>query len=200
MSVAAKLGLPEAFQTTLLWIAVVLTLAPYFAGTTVGSLQIPRLDPRKRRRLRVGGPLLLLASVAVVLPLPILGPRPIDLHLIAADVTEAGDIDVAIQNAGVNSVLLTAVELEVIDDRGLIGRPVLPAGAAYRVPIDALAIGERRRVPIRFLVPAGAIERIVITPMTGRALLVRLRIFVDNKVELTSMIELGPSLRVGRGD
>jgi hypothetical protein len=193
MSVAAKLGLPEAFQTTLLLIAVVLTLVPYFAGATVGSLQIPKLDPRKRRRLRIVGPLLLLASIAVVLPLPILGSRRIDLHLIAADVTEAGDIDVAIQNSGVNSALLTAVELEVMDDRGLIGRPVLPAGAAYRVPIDDLAIGERRRVPIRFLVPAGAIERIVITPMTGRTLLVRLRVVVDNKVELTSMIKLGPA-------
>src|SRR4051812_46218676 len=117
MSLAIRLGLPEAVQSALLIAAIALTLAPYFAGLTIGGLQIPNIDSRRRRRIRFAGPAILAGCVALVLPLPWLQPPITNLRLIAVDVTATGDIDAVVSNAGTSPALLTAIELEVIAER-----------------------------------------------------------------------------------
>src|SRR5262249_21160396 len=84
MSIAARLGLPDVFQAALLLLPFGLALAPHLGGFTVGGLAVPKFDPRRRRALRVGGPLALAAAVAVVIPFSAL--RAETLRLAAADV------------------------------------------------------------------------------------------------------------------
>jgi hypothetical protein len=192
MSLAARLGLPEAVQTTLLIAAFVLTLTPYFAGLTVGGLQIPAILPRQQRRMRFAGPAMLVAGVALVLPVSFLQPGATDLSLMAVDVTAAGNIDVVVANAGPSPALLTAVEIELVADRGIIVRHELLPGAALRLPIDALSVGGKRKLMIRELIPSRSVERIVIAPETSRGLLLRVRIHAANGVVLTADVDLAP--------
>lgn len=199
MSVADWLGLPEAFQAAVLILLVVLALAPYFPGVTLGSLQIPKLHPRRRRAFRVIGPVVLVLGAAMVLPISALHRPRGELRLLAADVDQNGSIDVVVENEGTAPALLTAVELEVVEDHGIAARPVLSRSAAYRLPIDDLAVGGRRRRILRHLVPAGAAERIVIAPQTGRALTVRGSLSASDGAVVTFTVELlPPSVRAGR--
>src|SRR5947209_19524891 len=125
MSLAGRLGLPEAVQTALLLAAIALTLAPYFAGMSIGGLQVPAIGPRRRRRMRIAGPAMLAGSLALVVPLSFFQPAPTMLRLIAIDVTDAGNIDAVVANDGGAAALLTAVELEVLSERGIGARPEL---------------------------------------------------------------------------
>jgi hypothetical protein len=177
MSIAGRLGLPEAVQTGLLIFAIVLALTPWLSGVTVGSWEFPKLDPRRRRVLRVIGPIAVALAIALVVPVSALRPSTTDLRLLAADVTRNGEIDVAVTNAGTSAALLTAIELEVLRERATAARPVLVTTATYRIPVDDLPAGKRRRLVVRHLVPAGATERIVIAPETTRAAAVRLTLF-----------------------
>ena len=192
MSLANWLGLPEAFQTTLLIAAVVLALTPYFAGITVGGLQVPRLPVRQRRRLRLAGPIVLLGCLALVIPIGAWRNATSELRLLAVDVGPSGVIDVVVANRGSSPALLTAIELEVIADRRVIGRPVLQETATYHVPLDDVAVGGRQRRTIRHIIAAGATERILIAPETARSLRVRLSLSVAGGAMLTSTVELLP--------
>ncbi|MFL6244787.1 MAG: hypothetical protein ACJ74H_02090 [Thermoanaerobaculia bacterium] len=196
MSIAERFGLPEAFVVTLLLLATVLTLAPYLRGVTLGSVQIPRFDARRRRALRLIGPLSLVAAIALVIPLPAL--RQTRLRLVDADVTEAGEIDVVVVNTAIASTVITKIELEVTRDRGIGSRPVLIETAQYRIPIDNLRRGQRRGRMTRHLIPGGATERILIAPHTGRGFQLRLFIWTDDGAVLTADLDLLPS--TSRGD
>lgn len=189
MSVADRLGLPEAVQTALLIVGIALALTPWLAGFTIGSVQIPKLDPRRRRALRVTGPLAVLLGIALVVPVAALRPEGTDLRILAADLTANGEIDVAVTNAGTSSALLTGIELELIRERRVAARPVLRTTATYRLPIDDLGAGERRRLVVRHLVPAGATERIVIAPETTRAASIRLSLHASDGAVITSIIQ-----------
>lgn len=199
MSVADWLGLPEAVQTALLILAVVFTLTPWFPGFTVGNWSVPKLDPRRRRALRWVGPITIMLAVALVMPLAALRPSPTALRLLTADGTANGDIDLVITNSGISAALLTAIELEVIRDRGLAARPALVTTATYRLPIGGLAAGQRRRLVIRHLVPAGATERIAVATETMRAASVRLSLYAADGAVLREVVELRPSSDSGGG-
>lgn len=189
MSFAQRIGLPESVQTSLLLLAIALTLAPWFTGLTIGMLQLPKLDARRRRMWRIGGPLLLILTVALVFPVT---PRPISLHLLAADVLENGNIDVVISNTGNSVALLTSIELEVIRDHGIASRSMLATSATYYLSIDDLAPRMRRRLIIRHLIAPGATERIVIAPQTTRAADVRLLLHAADGSVLQSLLNLRP--------
>jgi hypothetical protein len=112
------------------------------------------------------------------------------LRLVAVDVTAAGNIDVVVSNAGTSAALLTAIELEVIAERRIAARPELLPSAAFRVPVDDLATVGRRKLTIRQLIAPKSLERIVISPQTGRGLLVRLRIYAADGAVLSSDVDL----------
>jgi len=189
MSLADRLGLPHELMTALILLTIVFTLAPYFAGLTLGTLQVPRLRPRVRRLLRIVGPLSVAAAVALVVPVTALAPQTTRLKLLAADFVD-GNIDVAIANAGTSDGLVTGIELEVLADRGSIARPALPATARYEVPIDDLQPGGKRRIVIRHLIPAGTTERFLVSPETARLLDVRLRMQTASDTLLTADVPL----------
>jgi len=189
MSLAGRLGLPEAVQTALLLAAIALTLAPYFAGMSIGGLQIPAIGPG-RRRMRVAGPAMLAGCMVLVVPLSLFQPAPMMLRLIAVDVTDSGDIDAVVANDGNSAAMLTAVELEVLGERRVGARPELLPGAAIQVPVDDLPPGGRRTSMIRLLVAPRSVERIVISPQTNRGLLLRLRIRSTDGVVLSSDVDL----------
>jgi hypothetical protein len=189
MSLADRLGLPHELMTTLILLAIVFSLAPYFAGLTLGTLQVPRLRPRARRLLRILGPLGVAAAVALVVPIAALAPRATRLQLLAADFVD-GNVDVAIANAGPADGLVTGIELEVLADRGGIARPALAATARYRVPLDDVQPGGKRRIVVRHLVPAGATERFLVSPETARLLDVRLHIHTAGGIVLTADVPL----------
>src|SRR6185436_9622894 len=152
MSIAQRGGLPEAFQTTLLILAVVLALTPYLADVSSGILKVPRLTSGQRRSMKIVGPLTVLFMLLLVVPWPALAPVS-QLRLLAADATDTGEIDVAIKNDGTSAVLLTRLEIEVLRDRGLRLRPVLAPTAAYRLRMDDLAAGSKRALTMRHLLP-----------------------------------------------
>ena len=192
MSLAQRIGLPDAFQTSLLVLALLLVLAPYFAGLTVGGVQLPRLDRRRRRALKVAGPIAVIATLALVLPIAALAPPPTRLELVAADVTDAGEVDLVIANSGSGNALLTRIDLEVLVDRGAVVRPVLASSARYRIAIGDLSPGHRRGMVIRQLIPPRAIERILVDPGTNRSMRMRITIHAAGGVILTRDLELWP--------
>jgi hypothetical protein len=190
MSIAGRLGFPEAFQTTLLLLTLVLTLTPYFAGAMIGSVAIPRLSASRRRWMRFFGPFSLAVTVAVIVPLDVLRATTPDLRLLAADVSQSGDLDLVLTNPGTTAALVTAIELEVIGDRGLASRPILHSTAAYRISIDDLKVGNSRRLVVRHLIPTGATERFTISPETSRSLKVRVRIQTAHGAALSRDLEI----------
>lgn len=197
MSLAELLGLSETVQTTLVLLAVALALAPILSGVKIGGVEIPRIDRRRRRALHIGGPASLLAALVLVVPIPALRPHTTNLRLVAADVLENGDIDVAVTNTGPVAVLLTAIELEVIGERAAGSRPVLETSATYRVPIGDLTRGHGRRRVIRHLVAAGTTERFSIHPETAYAATVQLSLFSGDGTVMRAQIDLQGVRRKG---
>lgn len=195
MSFAERIGLPDAFQTTLLVVALLLALAPYFSGLAIGGVQLPRLDRRRRRMLTVLGPVSLIAMVVLVLPFEALAPPPSRLQIVAADVTETGEIDLAISNTGTVAALLTRIEIEVIADRHKTARPALASSARYQIAIDDFALGRRYALVIRHLVPPKTTERIVVAPQTNRSLRARVRVHSAGGTVMTREVELWPDRR-----
>ncbi|HYU25143.1 MAG TPA: hypothetical protein VEO74_08075 [Thermoanaerobaculia bacterium] len=191
MSVAGRIGLPEAFQTTLLVVALLLALAPHFAGLTIGGVQLPRIDHRRRRALKIFGPLALVAAIALVLPVEALAP-PLSsrMQLVAADPTPAGEIDLAIVNSGKGEGLVTHIELEILSEGSTHARPVLAPSARYRIPIDDLRVGQRRGVVVRHVIAPATTERILVAPQTNRALTVRVHVRTFGDVVMTRDVEL----------
>ena len=189
MSVAGRLGFPEAFQTALLVLTLLLALAPHLSGLAVAGVQVPRLDPRRRRMLKVVGPAAFLLVILLVIPVRALAPRDA-LQLIAVDATPNGQIDVAIANTGDAAALLTSIELTVMSTRAAHVRPVLATTATYRVPLGDLEPGRSRRVIIRHLLEPNTTERIVIAPETSRPMRVRVSIGASGGVVFTRDVEL----------
>lgn len=188
MSVAGRLGLPEAFQATVLVLVVAFALAPYFSGMTVGGVVIPRLDRRRRRTLRIAGPVAVAVAIALVVPMAGLQPRTTDLHLLAAGLTEEGDVDAVVSNSGTTAALITGIELEVVRDYNIMGRPPLASSGTYVVPVGALPAGGRRKLMVRHLVPPAGTERIIISPSTARSLTLRLHLHGADGTVLTREI------------
>jgi|GEM_PF-5457129 len=198
MSIAQRAGLPEAVQTALLLLSIALALTPYLTEVSIGILKIPKLSMRERRSMKIIGPIAVVLAIALVAPLSALAPAS-KLRLLAADVDEAGQIDVVVANNGTTAALLTKIELELLRDRQLRARPTLMPTAAYRIPIDRLSVGGRRSLLVRQLVLPSTAERIVIAPMTNRALEVRLRMHTADGEVLTADVSLWPST-AGRAD
>jgi hypothetical protein len=192
MSLATRIGLPEQFQNTVLLLGFLLALAPYLAGVKIGSLQVPTFERRKRRMMRLCGPLVFLVTLALVVPVPVwlASPRP-EVKVLAADVASNGDLDVVIANAGPGAALLTRIEIEVLRDLGRSARSILESSATYKIPIDALRPGQRRSLVVRHSLPAAATERILIAPRTARSLEVRLHLFLAEGGPLSADFSLG---------
>jgi hypothetical protein len=190
MSLAERIGLPAQFQATLLVVALLFVLAPYFSGLTIGGVQLPRLNSRRRRVLKISSPALLVAMVMLVIPLEALSPPPSHLEIVAADVTDNGEIDLAVSNSGTAGALLTRIEIEVIALRSTIVRPVLFPTASYRVEMTTLTPGTRHYRLIRHLIPPKTIERIVIVPETNRAMRVRVSLHASGDTVLSREFEL----------
>lgn len=196
MSIAQWLGIPGEFLTSLLLIALVLTLAPYLDGVTIGSLSIPRLLPRKRRLVKIAAPTMLGVLLLAGVPLQALRARHSELELLAADFTDRGVIDVVVKNSGLSPALLSRIEVDVLRDYRQLMRPALDSSATYRIPIDDVAAGGKRALVIRHLLPAGSTERLLIAPETGRVLDVRVRIASADGVMLARDVRLWPGTRM----
>lgn len=196
MSIAQRVGLTDAFQTTLLILALVLSLTPYLAEVSLGPLTIPRLTVRQRRLMKIVGPLAIVLVIAIVTPLSALAPAP-KLELLAADATDSGEIDIVVMNRGAAPVLLTRLEIEVIGDRGGRARPPLAPAGGYRLPVDDLPVGARRALMLRHVVVPGATERLLISPATTRAIDLRVRLREAGGRTLSTDVRLwpGPSRR-----
>jgi len=175
MSIAQRLGVSGDFLTALLLMGVLLTVAPYLDGATIGSWVVPKLAPRRRRFMRFAAPIALAAIIAVGMPIQALRPSASDLQLIAADF-HRGVIDVVIWNAGTSPALLSRIEIAVLRDHHRSMRPPLDVSATYHIALGDAVPGERRVALVRHLVPAGATERLIIAPDTTRVLDVRLQI------------------------
>ncbi len=193
MSVADLLGLPEPVQTTLLLLAIALMLASVLSGVKIGGIEIPRLDPRRRRALRVIGPVSVLVAIALVMPVRALQPPPTELRLLAGDAMDNGDIDVVVANAGTGTALLTAIELEVRGERVMVPRPVLQTSATYDLPLGDLSVGQRRRLVIRHLIAPGATERFSIHAGSTRAASVQMSLFAADGGVMRTTLDLTAS-------
>lgn len=68
-SIISLLGIPEAFGTLLLSLALILTLAPYLAGTDFGIFKIPDLNSQSKQTLKWLGPVFFLVSSLLFVPL-----------------------------------------------------------------------------------------------------------------------------------
>ena len=68
-SILSFLALPSEFGLILLIVALTLLLAPYFSGADFGRFKIPNFPPKTRRSLRVIGPLFLIVTVILYLPI-----------------------------------------------------------------------------------------------------------------------------------
>jgi hypothetical protein len=68
-SIISWLGIPEAFGTLILSLALILTLAPYFAGTDFGIFKVPDLNAQYRKILKWLGPVSLLGAFLLFVPL-----------------------------------------------------------------------------------------------------------------------------------
>jgi hypothetical protein len=192
MSLAEWLGLPEEFQATLLLLAVLLTFTPYFAGIKIGGLQVPDLGSRKGRLMKVLGPLSLLASLGLVLPVSALLPSPTKLQLLAVDFTPTGEVDLAITNSGTATALLTKIEFEILKDHQVLARPILAPVANYRIPLADLKQGQRRSLILRHAVLPATTERILLAPEAARSLDLRIRIYCGDGQVLTADVQLWP--------
>ncbi len=74
ISIFKWLGLPEPFGVVLLTLGLILTLSPYMAGADLGIFEIPSLSGETQHTLRWLGPLALLVSVILFVPLVTLRP------------------------------------------------------------------------------------------------------------------------------
>jgi hypothetical protein len=192
MSVAEHIGLPDAFRTTLLIVALLLALTPYLSGLAISGVQLPRLPHAQRRRFKILGPIAIAFAVALVFPIEALAPPSTRLQLLAADVTESGEIDLAIANDGTAAVLLTRMEIEVLDEHGTNVRPALIPSAHYRIAVGDLRRHQRRSVAIRHLIAPKTTERLVIAPETNRSTRIRISIYPARGTALTCILELWP--------
>ncbi|HAX75491.1 MAG TPA: hypothetical protein DCY88_06605 [Cyanobacteria bacterium UBA11372] len=68
-SIISWLGIPEAFGTVILSLALILTLAPYLAGTDFGIFKVPDLNAQYRKILKWLGPVSLLGAFLLFVPL-----------------------------------------------------------------------------------------------------------------------------------
>jgi hypothetical protein len=68
-SIISWLGIPEAFGTVILSLALILTLAPYLAGTDFGIFKVPDLNAQYRKILKWLGPVFLLGAFLLFVPL-----------------------------------------------------------------------------------------------------------------------------------
>ena len=69
MSTYDLLGIPDALGVTLFVLFLALSAAPYFPGTDVGPVKIPKIEnAHRRRQLQIVGPLLLFLSAALFFP------------------------------------------------------------------------------------------------------------------------------------
>lgn len=62
------LGIPDQIAAILFTLSLILSLAPYFSGIDFGVVKIPLLDESIRRRLRVVGPIFLIAMLGMFAP------------------------------------------------------------------------------------------------------------------------------------
>jgi hypothetical protein len=69
VSLLAILGLPQPFGFTLLGLGLILTLAPYMGGADFGLFKVPTFSLDAQRRLRFLGPVFLIATVVLHLPI-----------------------------------------------------------------------------------------------------------------------------------
>lgn len=69
VSTIKLVGLPETFAVVLLTFSFVLLLAPYFSGADFGLFKIPQFTDQARKKLKIIGPLLFLASGLLFAPL-----------------------------------------------------------------------------------------------------------------------------------
>jgi hypothetical protein len=70
MRIVDFLELPPAFTTTLLTLSMLLTIAPYLSRANFGIFRIPALTIKGKRILRIVGPICLLFSIFLFVPLP----------------------------------------------------------------------------------------------------------------------------------
>ena len=69
LSVYQRLGIPDGFGVAVAVFSLSLALVPYLAGKNIGPIVIPDMNVPAKRRLRIGGPLLLVLSLALFFPL-----------------------------------------------------------------------------------------------------------------------------------
>lgn len=68
-SIIKLLGLPETFAVLLLTFSFILFLAPYFSGADFGLFKIPQFTDPARKKLKIIGPIVFLALVALFVPM-----------------------------------------------------------------------------------------------------------------------------------
>lgn len=65
------LGLPDAFGVVLLGFALILALSPYLSAKDFGIFRIPGFSAHAKQRLRIIGPVALVAMILFSRPLPL---------------------------------------------------------------------------------------------------------------------------------
>lgn len=68
-SIITLLGIPEAFGSVLLSLTLILALAPYLAGADFGIFKIPDLNTQSKQTLKWLGPVFVLGSILLFVPL-----------------------------------------------------------------------------------------------------------------------------------
>lgn len=67
-SILEMAGLPPPFGITLLGLGLILTLSPYLGGADFGLFKVPTFSPGSQNRLRIFGPLALIAAISLHVP------------------------------------------------------------------------------------------------------------------------------------
>src|SRR5712692_5480495 len=79
------LGIPDSVAWLCVGVALIFALAPYLAGLDFGIFKIPTFDDRGKRRLKWIGPILIILSMVLFIPLESLKPPIPQLHVLPQD-------------------------------------------------------------------------------------------------------------------
>jgi hypothetical protein len=151
-SVIHKSGLPPEFGVILLVLALILTLAPYLSGMDFGIFKIPVFPSAARCRLRVIGPLFLIAVALTFVPLlkvdPFTPPRHVQKVVRAVAHFTAFEADTAsVEEAG--RILRSAGVHDVAGPRGT-DYTTGQIDAEWTIAIWAKTYGKRNAYGVRF--------------------------------------------------
>ena len=101
------------------------------------------------------------------------------LEIVSIDFTKNAELDVKMRNLSDDTIYITRITIQVLDDRGVV-LPSLNPSARYVLPIGSLRVGQSKSLPVSHIIGPHEADRILIALETTRMLKILL-IFQYNR-------------------